>query len=917
MKECPQCRRCYPDRSLFCNEDGKTLLASLPGEPIIDGRYQLEQRLGQGSLGVVFKARHIDLRTAHAIKLLTPELAGNDPALAERFRQEVTAAAEVSHPNLAAVTDFGLSQNAIPFLVMELIEGPSLAELLSRDGRMRPYQALKVLSAIAAALAAAHKQGLAHGNLKPANIMMQEDSPIASLKLVDLGLANLRRKEWGATVGDQQAAFLNSALYRAPELWFEDKPDARSDVYSLAAVFFQMLTGVVPFKGDSIEEVRRKVLTQKIPLFDSLGIDVSPQLEGVVFAALTKDRDDRTPTIEEFMNDVHQAIPVETAEGSGSMPPSDEEETLNYSDNFTMDEPPSSSPVRRAEGYRRDNLSFDRPQRPDAEMQRREGRMKEWDRRIELDRLNVPPQGASANVPPPTTEPVSRPAPIVDENVQFTVFRPRAIEPEVPYSILIYAHLAERAPDAPANSPDPKAVVEQQAREVLGNAFQAYADTVEDSQQAIPRNGVLTFVPDFPGLAVAPPQLMLLWRGPVHQLEFSLTAGRELEGRTIRGNVRVYLGVILLAELNIAISVNTAKARQYANEPSAPDPMPTYRKIFASYSHRDEAIVQQFEQLVVAFGDEYLRDVRDIRAGEKWNARLQELIREADVFQLFWSKNSMKSQFVKDEWNYALSLNKLNFIRPTFWEEPMPEDKQSGLPPAALLELQFKRVPIYVPPSGLESMNDGLVSRELPSKALRTVEPTPAAPPDVPASPITPAPTMRSLPKSSSSPIVADPPLPAQTAPVIGRDKTFTIMTSSDRLKTDNKGHAEAAFIVTNTRTRPVRCVAMATALDSTKREWLKIIGEAERDFAAGDTQQYVVMVDLPTAPATPTDKYGFRLNVASVTNPDEDFAIGPIIRVTVPGPQPVPKNAFPKWIFIPIAAGIVLLLLFFLRLFI
>jgi len=181
MKECPQCRRCYPDRSLFCNEDGKTLLASLPGEPIIDGRYQLEQRLGQGSLGIVFKARHVDLRTAHAIKVLTPELAGNDPALAERFRQEVTAAAGVLHRNLTAVTDFGLSQNAIPFLVMELLEGPSLAELLSRDGRMRTDQALAVLSAIAAGVAAAHEQRLAHGNLKPANIMVPDNLPISTI----------------------------------------------------------------------------------------------------------------------------------------------------------------------------------------------------------------------------------------------------------------------------------------------------------------------------------------------------------------------------------------------------------------------------------------------------------------------------------------------------------------------------------------------------------------------------------------------------------------------------------------------------------------------------------------------------------------------------------------------------------------
>jgi beta-lactam-binding protein with PASTA domain len=152
---------------------------------------------------------------------------------------------------------------------------------------------------------------------------------------------------------------------------------------------------------------------------------------------------------------------------------------------------------------------------------------------------------------------------------------------------------------------------------------------------------------------------------------------------------------------------------------------------------------------------------------------------------------------------------------------------------------------------------------------------------------------------------------------------TFTIMTTaSDTLKTDSKGHTEAAFTVTNTTSRPVRGMASTTALDSTKQEWLKITGESDRDFAAGGTQQYVVTFDSPiatagapvdpkaaaAAAATPADKYGFRLNVASATNPDEDFAQSPIIRVELPAPKVVgPKKPFPKWIFIPIAAVILI----------
>lgn len=154
--------------------------------------------------------------------------------------------------------------------------------------------------------------------------------------------------------------------------------------------------------------------------------------------------------------------------------------------------------------------------------------------------------------------------------------------------------------------------------------------------------------------------------------------------------------------------------------------------------------------------------------------------------------------------------------------------------------------------------------------------------------------------------------------------KTFTITsTAGDTIKTDDKGHTQAAFAVTNTTSRPVRGMASASALDSTKQEWLKITGEADRDFEAGGTQQYVVTFDAPVPAATgaadpkaapaagaaPPDKYGFRLNVASATNPDEDFAESSIIRVELPAPKPVvpPKPFNKKLLLIPIIAVVLI----------
>jgi hypothetical protein len=159
--------------------------------------------------------------------------------------------------------------------------------------------------------------------------------------------------------------------------------------------------------------------------------------------------------------------------------------------------------------------------------------------------------------------------------------------------------------------------------------------------------------------------------------------------------------------------------------------------------------------------------------------------------------------------------------------------------------------------------------------------------------------------------------------------KTFAITTTAtDTLKTDAKGHAEAVFTVTNTSPRPMRGMARARALESAKQEWLQMTGESERDFAPGGTQQFVVTFDAPvitppaadtkppgtsspaTTPATgaAADKYSFRIDVASATNPDEDFTEGPVVKVELPVAKPAPPpKPFPKWIFIPIAAVVLI----------
>src|SRR5437773_4469954 len=196
MKECPTCRTCFPDDVAYCPNDAAETTASIAGEPILDGRYQLEKRLGQGGMGVVYKARHIFLKTAHAIKIILPDLVGNDPNLVTRFRQEALAAAAIRHQNIIAVTDFGVVRGTMPFLVMEFVHGRSLQDIMAEEGAMAPARALELMQPICAGIAAAHRQKIVHRDLKPLNVMIQDGVPISEgSKILDFGLAKIKSGE--------------------------------------------------------------------------------------------------------------------------------------------------------------------------------------------------------------------------------------------------------------------------------------------------------------------------------------------------------------------------------------------------------------------------------------------------------------------------------------------------------------------------------------------------------------------------------------------------------------------------------------------------------------------------------------------------------------------------------------------------
>jgi serine/threonine-protein kinase len=267
-------------------------------------------------MGVVFKGRHAYLKTTHAIKVILPDLVGNDPNLATRFRQEALAAAAIRHQNVISVTDFGMVQGKMPFLVMEFIKGTSLHEILAREGSMEVERAWEFISALAAGVGAAHRQNIIHRDLKPLNVMVEDDVPIAhGVKILDFGLAKIKSGELlGSFVQAQTTGLMGSPYYMAPEQWSDEELDARADVYSLGVILYQMLSGEVPFKGSSIPSVMKKHLTMPPPRFQSFGVDVPPAIEAVVRHALEKEVGARIDSVDTFLSHLRSAI--ESAEAT-------------------------------------------------------------------------------------------------------------------------------------------------------------------------------------------------------------------------------------------------------------------------------------------------------------------------------------------------------------------------------------------------------------------------------------------------------------------------------------------------------------------------------------------------------------------------------------------------------------------------
>ncbi len=317
MKSCPKCDREYDDATKFCPTDGSTLRTAagdgIIGSVIAD-RYHVIRKLGEGGMGQVYLAEHVKMGRMSAIKVMTQALA-NDMDAVGRFNREAANASKISHPNIAAIYDFGETPEGLIYLAMEFVEGESLTNLCEALGALPAPRAAEIARQVASALEAAHERGIVHRDLKPDNIMISRSRDGGPLvKVVDFGIA--KAGDGAGQKVTRTGLVVGTPEYMSPEQLTGDQLDGRSDIYALGLVTFNMLTGMLPFTGQTTQEALLKRLTDRpLSLAEARTDIVWPApLQAVLDRALARLAKDRYQHASEFGDAIIAAVRGMSAE---------------------------------------------------------------------------------------------------------------------------------------------------------------------------------------------------------------------------------------------------------------------------------------------------------------------------------------------------------------------------------------------------------------------------------------------------------------------------------------------------------------------------------------------------------------------------------------------------------------------------
>lgn len=292
------------------------MLAQPTQSRLVDGKYALIRELGSGAAGVVYEAEHLLVGKRVALKLLRPEIA-RDAGLSRRFVAEARAAARIGHANVVDIFDLGVARDGTCYLVMEFLGGETLLEILEQRGALPASYACELMLQVLAGLEAAHEQGIVHRDLKPANVMVthpRPDRPLA--KVLDFGIA---KGVLDPALLDEAGIVLGTPLYMAPEQALGLEVDARTDVYSAAAILYELLAGAPPFEADTPELVIANVVAgRRRPLAEAAPW-LPPRLFEMIEAALARDPQSRPASAASFAAGLRRFVGSEHA---GSFAPS-------------------------------------------------------------------------------------------------------------------------------------------------------------------------------------------------------------------------------------------------------------------------------------------------------------------------------------------------------------------------------------------------------------------------------------------------------------------------------------------------------------------------------------------------------------------------------------------------------------------
>jgi serine/threonine protein kinase len=301
MKTCEQCHLRYPNESTFCFVDGKALV-HLQDPRVgltLAGRYVIEEVLGEGGMATVYRAQHKLIDRPCAVKMMNPGLS-RDPVVRERFRREAKAAQRLAHPNIIEIFDQGDTDDGTSYLVMELLEGESLGTTLSR-GKMTRERALPIMVQMARALARAHDFEVIHRDLKPDNIFLCSRSDGTDLvKLLDFGIA--RSMQDARLTG--QGELFGTPHYMAPERITSIDAGAPSDLYAMGIIFYEMLSGQLPFDAPDIPGFFLKHLKEPVPSIKKLVHDTPDSLERLIASLMAKEPSGRPVDAHRMHNDL-------------------------------------------------------------------------------------------------------------------------------------------------------------------------------------------------------------------------------------------------------------------------------------------------------------------------------------------------------------------------------------------------------------------------------------------------------------------------------------------------------------------------------------------------------------------------------------------------------------------------------------